>query len=54
VSADAGRSTILRALRLVGGRGCRRVWVGLYGVDTSDDDDRHRFLERVEARMARL
>jgi putative NADPH-quinone reductase len=54
LSGDAGRRTILRALRLLCGLRCRRVWVGLYGVDTSADDDRRRFLERVEDRMARL
>ena len=52
--ADPGRRTIMRTLRTLCSRRCRRTWLGLYGMDTSTPAQREAFLARVEARMARL
>jgi NAD(P)H dehydrogenase (quinone) len=51
---DPGRRTIMRALRMLCSRSCRRVWLGLYGMDTASAADRQRFVDRVARRMARL
>ena len=51
---DAGRRTLLRALRMLCGRRCRSTWLALYGVDTSTTGQRAAFLTKVEQRLARL
>lgn len=52
--ADGGRRILLRALRLSMPRRARRCWLGLYGTRGSSDDDRRRFLAKVERRLASL
>ena len=54
VLGDPGRRTIMRALRLLCARRCRRTWLGMYGMDTATNEDRRVFLDRVAQRMARL
>jgi putative NADPH-quinone reductase len=51
---DAGRRTILRALRLNTGRRCRTTWLALYGMDRTDAAAREAFAAKVDAAMARL
>jgi NAD(P)H dehydrogenase (quinone) len=51
---DNGRRIFVRALRMSCGVRARTTWLALYGVDSSTADDRTRFLERVERRMAGL
>jgi len=52
--ADPGRRMLMRALRMLCARRCRRTWLGLYGMDTSTDDERATFLDRVVEHMSRL
>jgi NAD(P)H dehydrogenase (quinone) len=54
ILGDPGRRTIMRALRFLCARRCRRTWLALYGMDTATGDDRREFLDRVAKRMARL
>jgi NAD(P)H dehydrogenase (quinone) len=51
---DNGRRILVRALRISCGVRARTTWLALYGVDTSRPDERARFLQRVERRMAAL
>lgn len=50
---DNGRRTLLRALRSSTGWRARCRHLGLYAMDTATDDDRRRFLERVEKVVSR-
>jgi NAD(P)H dehydrogenase (quinone) len=52
--ADGGRRTLQRALRLSMPARARRLWLGLYGTDTATDEDRRRFLQKVDHRLASL
>ena len=51
---DAGRRTIMRALRLNFALRCKRTWLALYKMDTRTPADRERFLIKVERKMALL
>jgi len=51
---DNGRRVLLRALRLNTGWRTRRTWLPFYGIDTSTEDERIAFLDRVERAMAAL
>lgn len=51
---DNGRRILHRALRVSCGPRTRRVWLGLYAIDTSTAAERTAFLERVRAQMAGL
>ncbi len=51
---DGGKRIITRALRLSCGFRVRSTWLGLYGVDRSNNNQRSTFLKRVEQRLARL
>ena len=48
---QAGRHPALRSLC---SRRCRGTWVAMYGVDTSSADERDKFLDRAERRLAKL
>lgn len=48
---DNGRRILTRALRMSCGWRVRTRWLALYAMDTASDDDRRRFLRRVEQRM---
>jgi NAD(P)H dehydrogenase (quinone) len=50
---DNGRRVLTRALRMSCGWRTRCRWLALYSMDTTTDDDRRRFLIRVEQQMAR-
>jgi NAD(P)H dehydrogenase (quinone) len=54
VLGDPGRRTILRALRMLCARRCRRTWLGQYGMDTSTRAQREAFLARVERELSWL
>ena len=49
---DAGRRTIARGLQLLCPNARRPLWLGLYGMDKAGDEDRRRFLDRVDLRLA--
>jgi len=51
---DNGRRTISRALRMSCGLRTRVHWLGLYGIDGSNDEERAAFAARVEREMAAL
>jgi putative NADPH-quinone reductase len=51
---DNGRRILRRALRMSCGLRARTIWLGLYAMDTTSDDQRRDFLARVERRTARL
>src|SRR5690606_38693674 len=51
---DNGRRLILRALRVCCGQRVRRTWLALDQIDTATDDERARFLHRIETAMAAL
>ena len=50
---DNGRRTLTRALRAATGWRARCRHLGLYSMDTSTDDQRRRFIARVERAIAR-
>ena len=50
---DNGRRTLTRTLRASTGWRARCTHLGLYAMDTVSDDDRRRFLERVERKVSR-
>ncbi len=50
---DNGRRTLTRALRAATGWRARCRHLGLYSMDTSTDDQRRRFIARVERDVAR-
>jgi putative NADPH-quinone reductase len=52
ILSDPGRRTILRALRMLCARRCRRTWLALYGMDTSTPEQRAAFLTHVERRLS--
>ncbi|MEM7325625.1 MAG: NAD(P)H-dependent oxidoreductase [Actinomycetota bacterium] len=51
---DAGRRTITRTVRLVCARRCRTTWLGMHRLDTATDEERARFLDRVETKLGGL
>lgn len=51
---DNGRRILTRALRMSCGLRTRATWLGLYAIDTATDDDRRRFLARIDERMGRI
>lgn len=50
--ADGGRRKVTRAFRLACGLRTRSTWLGIYGMDGTDDAQRERHLDRVERAMA--
>jgi NAD(P)H dehydrogenase (quinone) len=51
---DAGRRTVLRAVRMLCHRRARSQWLALYSMDDTSDADRAAFLARVAAAMRAL
>lgn len=51
---DNGRRTLTRALKLICGKRTATTWLGLYSIDTTGDNERKAFLDRVEHEMSRL
>ena len=51
---DAGRRTIRRVIRFSCGARCRSRWLSLDALDSRPEEDRTRFLAKVETKMAAL
>ena len=51
---DNGRRMLTRALRLNCGRRTSTTWLGLYSIDTTGDNERRAFLDRVGHTMANV
>ncbi len=51
---DAGRRTVTRTVRLVCAKRCRTTWLGLHQLDTTTAETRAAFLDRVEAKLAKI
>lgn len=51
---DNGRRTLMRALRLNTGWRTRTTWLPMYRLDSSSDEQRAAFLDKVETTMAGL
>jgi putative NADPH-quinone reductase len=51
---DAGRRTLLRALRMLCARRCRSTWLALYSIDTTSAREREAFVTRIEQKLSRL
>ncbi|MDP9463882.1 MAG: NAD(P)H-dependent oxidoreductase, partial [Actinomycetota bacterium] len=54
LQGEGGKRVVTRALRSLCSRRCRTTWVAMYGVDRSTAEDRGKFLDRVERRLATL
>jgi putative NADPH-quinone reductase len=54
VEGESGKRTMTRAIRTMCSRRTRTTWCAIYGLDTTDADARHRWLDRVERTLARL
>lgn len=54
LEGESGKRTVIRSLRAACHRRVRTTWCAVYGLDGSDENDRRRFLERVERQLARL
>ncbi len=54
LEGESGKRTVTRALRAMCSRRTRTTWCAVYGLDTASAEDRARFLERVERKLARL
>jgi NAD(P)H dehydrogenase (quinone) len=54
VIGDPGRSLLMKGLRPLYARGCRRRWLQLYNMNHVTADDRTRFLARVQRELSRL
>ena len=52
LTADGGRRTLGRTMRMSTGVSTRTTWLGLYGVDTATEPERAAFLERVRREFA--
>jgi len=51
---NPGRDTIMRGVRALCHRRCRRIWLAHYRIDHSTPESRKAFLDRVDARLRRL
>lgn len=54
VMGEPGRRMLLRGLGALCAPRCRTLWLALHRMDSAGPQERRRFLERVEARMAAL
>lgn len=54
VEGEVGRRVVTRGVRSRAHPRCRKDWIALYGIDRSTEEDRRRFVARVEKRLARL
>lgn len=50
---DAGRRMIARGMQLLCPTARRPLWLALYGMDKASDEQRRRFLDRVERQVER-
>lgn len=51
---DPGRKTIMRGIRAICARRCRKLWLAQYNIDKSTLASRATFLKRVRAKLAAL
>ena len=54
VVAHPGKRTILRGMRALCGKSCRRLFMAHYLMDKSTPETRAKYLAAVEKRLARL
>ena len=54
IEGEAGKRTMTRGLRLMCHRFARTSWIAMYGVDTSTERDRARFLTTVDRKLTQL
>jgi putative NADPH-quinone reductase len=54
VEGEAGKRTLTRSLRAMCHPLARTHWIAMYGIDTSSDDDRTKFLAAVDRKLARI
>ncbi len=54
LQGEGGKRVIGRALRVLCNKRARTTWIALYGIDRDDEQDRKRFLDRVERKLRSL
>ena len=54
VQGESGKRVVIRSIRAMCARRVRTTWCALYGIDSSNEDDRTEFLDRVERTLAKL
>lgn len=54
LQGEPGKRVLSRSIRVLCHPLARTSWIALYGVDTSTSDERARFLDKVERRVARI
>lgn len=54
VQGESGKRVLLRGVRSLCHPLTRSKWIAMYGVDNSTEEQRARFVERVEKRLGRL
>lgn len=54
MEGEGGKRTITRSLRTMCHPLARATWLAMYGMDTSSEDERTAFLDRVESRLTRI
>ncbi len=54
LEGESGKRTVTRSLRSMCSRRARTTWCALYGIDLCSEDDRSRFLDRVESTLSGL
>ena len=51
---NPGRKTIMRGIRAICARRCRKLWLAHYDIDKSTPESRAAFMKRVRAKLAAL
>ena len=51
LEGETGKRTVTRTLRAVCHPLARTTWIAMYGIDTSNDEARRAFLDRIERRL---
>ncbi len=54
VEGEAGKRTLTRSLRAMCHPLARTQWIAMYGIDTSTDGERAKFLASVDRKLARV
>ncbi len=54
IEGEVGRRIVVRGLRRRAHPRCTARWISLYNIDRSTPEQRKRFVERVERKLARL
>ena len=53
-AGDAGRTVLMRGLRTMCARDASSFYLASYGMDSSTPETRQAFLEKVEAKVAKI